>query len=80
MAWRFGQADISWDYALEDLIPEEAAEIGGDLFRECGAVVIHGQENTFDLEISIDRPADTHVGIKELGHALDREVLALDWY
>ncbi len=78
MTRRLGQPNISRDYALEDLIPEETAKIGGDLLRECRPVVIHGQENAFDLEVSIDRPADAHMRIKKLRNALDGEILALN--
>ncbi len=75
-----GQSNISRDYALEDLIPEETTQISRDLLRECRPVVIHRQENAFDLEVSIDRPADAHMRIKKLRNALDGEIFALDWY
>ncbi len=80
MAWCLGQPNISRDYALEDLGPEETAEVGRDLLRESRPIVEHGQEDALDREVRIDRPADAHVSIKKLGNALDREVLALDWY
>ena len=32
MAWGLGQPDIARNHGLENLIPEKAAQIGGDLF------------------------------------------------
>ena len=48
VAWGFGQANISRNDGFEDLRAEEAAKVGGDLFRERGAVVVHREQDAFD--------------------------------
>ena len=60
MAWGFGEANISGDYSLKDLSAEKAAQIGRNLARERGSLVIHRQENAFDLKLWIERAPDAH--------------------
>ena len=50
VAWRLGQTDISWDYAFKDLRTKEAPQIGSNLLRKRGAVVVHREENALDRE------------------------------
>ena len=57
VAWGFRKADISRDDALKDLRPEEAPQIGGDLLRERGAIIIHRKQNPLDREGWIDGAA-----------------------
>src|SRR5215472_5999342 len=68
-AWRFGQANIAWNDALENLRPEERTQVIGNLARKRGAVVVHRQQNAFDLQVRIQRAADAHQRIEQFGDA-----------
>jgi hypothetical protein len=50
VAGGFGQADIARDDGFKDLGPKKAAEIGGNLAREGGSVVVHREKNALDRE------------------------------
>ncbi len=78
MAGSLGEANISRDYALEYLISKEAAQVGGNLLRECSPVVIHRQEDALDRKVRIDGSTDAHVRVEKLGNALNCKILALD--
>ena len=75
----FGQTDIPRNYALEHLRTEETSEIGRDLFRERGAVVIHRQQNSFDCERRVDCAAQSRQRIEQLGNTLEGQEFALNW-
>jgi len=77
VAWRFGKPNIAWDDGFKDLGTEKAAEVGGNLLRQRGAVVVHGKKDAFDRERRIDRSAKAHEGIEELRNAFERQILAL---
>lgn len=77
-ARRFRQAHVARDHALEDLRAEEAAQVRGDLLRERGAVVVHGEEDAFDFERGIESAADAHEGIEKFGDAFEGQVFALN--
>src|SRR5215469_17412846 len=53
--WRFRQANVARNDALEDLRPEERTQVIGNLAGKRSAVVIHRQQNAFDLEVRIQR-------------------------
>jgi hypothetical protein len=78
VAWCLGQTDIPRDDGLEYLRPEKAPKIGGHLFRKSRAVVVHREENTLDCERWIDRSADAHERVEQLGDALDGKEFALN--
>jgi hypothetical protein len=78
MAGGLGQADIARNDGFEYLRTEEAAEIGGDLLGERGAVVIHGEKDAFDGELGVDSATKAHERIKKFGYALESQVFALD--
>jgi hypothetical protein len=78
MTWSFRQTDISWNYGRENLRAEEAAKVGGNLTRKRGALVVHGEQDTFDAERGIQRAANAHQRIKQFGNAFERVILALD--
>src|ERR1700744_1545902 len=48
MAGSLGEANITRDRGLEELVVEEALEVFVDLLREVGAVVVHGEENSLE--------------------------------
>src|SRR5216684_4421774 len=62
--WRFRQAHIARNHALKDLRPKECAQIGGDLPGKRRSLVVHRQEDSLNLQVWIQRAADTHQGIQ----------------
>src|ERR1700733_3196059 len=78
-ARRLREAHISRYQSLEDLGAEKTAQIGGDLARERGSLVIHRQKNAFDLEFRIQRATDAHQRVEQLGDAFQSQILALNW-
>jgi hypothetical protein len=77
-AGRFREADTAGNDGAEDLVLEEVAEVGCHLARKVGAVVIHGEEDTFDGERVLEGFANAVNGIHELGNAFEGEEFALD--
>jgi len=80
MAWRFGKSNISRYNRLEYLTTEETSEVGGNLLRKSGAIVVHRQQNALDSEGRVNGAAETHKRIEQLGNAFKREVFTLDGY
>jgi hypothetical protein len=78
MTGRFSKADAARDDGLKNLIGEEFAEIGGHLFREVGAFVVHRQENSFDLERMPEGVPDALNGVHQTGYSFEGEELALN--
>src|ERR1700690_1157361 len=76
--WRFRQANIPWDYALENLGPKKTAQIRRHLPGEGRPLIVHCQQDAFDLQLWIQRPPNPHQRIQQLGHSLQRQVFALD--
>jgi len=72
VAWRFGETNVSRYHRLEYLTAEEASQVGGDLLRESGAVVVHRQQDSLYGERGIDRAAQTHERIEQLRDSLER--------
>jgi hypothetical protein len=59
-----GQADISGNYAFENLGAEKATKVGGYLLRESGPIVIHREQDPLYGERRIDCPAETHESVE----------------
>ena len=78
MTWRFGKTDISWNYRSEYLSAEETSQVSGNLARERGALVIHGEQKTFNGERGIQRAANAHQRVHQFGNAFERVIFALD--
>lgn len=74
----FGEADVSRNDRRENLRAEETSQVGGDLARERGALIVHGEQDAFNSERGIERPANTHQSVKQFGDAFERVILALD--
>src|ERR1044072_33671 len=70
--WRFGQADIARNHTLENLGAKKAAQIRGNLPRKRGPLVIHCQQNAFDLETGIQSSPDAHQRIQQFRYAFQR--------
>src|SRR2546422_391060 len=73
---RFGQPDVSGNQRVEDLVAEKILQVVPDLVREVCPLVEHGQEDPFHGEPRVVRAADPKQRVKELGNALQGEVLA----
>src|SRR5579862_8060391 len=65
------QANIARNYGLENLSAEETAQIGCDLTRERGPLVIHRQKNAFDLKLRIECAPDAHQCVEKLRNAFE---------
>src|SRR5262249_20070060 len=78
MTWRFRQSDISWEYRFEDLRPEEAPQVRGDLPRKGGPVVVHREEDAFDQQLRVQASPNAHQTVQQLRDAFQSEVFALD--
>ena len=55
-----------------------AAHLRGDLLREVGARIEHGQEQAAEVEARVEVAPDRLQGARELSQALQGEVFALD--
>jgi len=78
VTWCFGQPDVPWNDGREYLRAEEASQVGGNLARKRGALVVHGEQDTFYAQRRIQRAANPHQRVEQLGDAFERVVLALD--
>lgn len=78
VAGSFGEPHIPRNHAFEDLRAKETSEIGSDLARESRSLVIHSEDDALDGEGRIERSANTHQGIEQLGNAFESKVFALD--
>lgn len=77
MAGRFGEADVARNGGLEELVVEERFEVLGDLLGEIGAVVVHGENDTFEGEAGVEGLADAVERAHEFGDAFEGEVFGL---
>src|SRR5579862_227762 len=78
VAWRLGQLYVTRDHRRENLRTEETPEIRGDLARECCALIVHGEQDALNSKRWIQRAADPHQCVQQLGDAFERIILALD--
>src|SRR5271169_2089994 len=65
--WCLREPYIPRNHALKHLIPKETAKIGRHLLRQGRSLVIHGQQYSFDFQLRVQRPANTHQRIEQLG-------------
>jgi hypothetical protein len=63
---------------MKDFLSEELPEVGLDLTREVRPVIVHREQDSFELEWLIEGLSDSLDGIHELGDALEREEFTLD--
>src|ERR1700730_3559023 len=75
---RFRQPYVPWNYTLEYLSSEKTPEIGRDLARKCSPVVIHGQHDSLDSQIRVERAPNSHQRIKQLRNTLKCKVFTLN--
>src|SRR5690606_3952274 len=77
-ARRFREADVTRDRRSEHFVPEILFRLLRDLARQVEPLVVHGEEDTFDLEARVQVPLDQPHGVQELRETLQRVELALD--
>src|SRR5271170_3218797 len=58
--WRFRKTHIPRNHTLKYLRTKKAAQIRGYLTRERCALIVHRQQNAFDLQGRIQRAPDAH--------------------
>lgn len=78
MAGRLGQTDAARNDGPEDLIFEELAQIGRNLPGEVGAIVVHGEQNPFNLKRMAEGIADAIDGIHQARNTFEGEEFTLD--
>jgi hypothetical protein len=78
VAGGLGEANAAGNHGFEDLAGEELPEILSDHASQVGAVVEHGEEDSFNAEVMAEGIADLVNGVYELGDAFEGEELALD--
>jgi hypothetical protein len=78
VAGSFGQPDIPGDDAFKYLRSEEAPQVSRYLFGKCRSVIVHCQKNALDAQCRVNRSAQAHERIEQLGHAFQCQVLALN--
>ena len=78
VAGRFGELDASWDHGSEDEFGEVVAQLPLDVLGEAGALIVHGDQQTRQLQRRVQLTADQRQRVEELDQALERQVLRLD--
>src|SRR5882724_11172666 len=68
-----GKTNIPRNQALEDLRSKEAAQIRRYLARKTGPLVVHRQENAFNLQAGIQGAPDPHQGVQKFRDALQSQ-------
>src|SRR6185436_2414787 len=58
VTWRFAKPNVARNDGGQDLIAEKPLEVGHNLVGEVGSVVVHRQEDAFDLKPGIGDFAD----------------------
>ena len=53
MTGGFGQPHIARDHRLVELVAKKIFEVFSDLLCEIGALVVHGEDDAFELELRI---------------------------
>ena len=68
VGWRLGQPYVSGDFGFEYPLPslEVVGYFGLDFAGEIGAVVVHGEEDAFDVEVGVKVGAYEVICLQEL--------------
>src|ERR1051326_8205746 len=77
-AGRLGEANAAGNHGLEHFVLEKLLQVGRDLLGEVVPVVEHRQQNPSDFQRVLEAFADPVDRVPQLGHAFQREKLALD--
>ena len=78
VAGGLGQADVPGDDRGKDLAGEVALDLLGHLHGQVGAAVVHGQQQTLDLDGRVQPAFDNADGGDQVAQALQGIVLTLD--
>ena len=78
MARRFTEFHVPGNDRVEDLLFEEVAHITSDRLTKVGAIVVHREEHTLDVECGIHPTAHSTHRPDEIGETFEREVLAVE--
>ena len=70
MAGSLRQSDTSGNDGLKISPWKNSAEVGGDLTRKVGAVIVHCQQNAFDGEVVLEGVSDPIDSVHQLRNAL----------
>ncbi len=79
VARRLGELDISRDDGAEHHISEMSFQLLKYLIGEAEPGIIHGQQESFDLESRLQSALDDSDGVEELGNAFEGEIFRLHW-
>ncbi len=74
---RLGQPNVAWNYGVIEPFAEVLAESLCHLLGQIGAVIVHGEQNTFNRDVWIVGGANAFKRGDELRDALESEVLGL---
>ena len=77
MARRLGKADVAGDHGVEHDLAEHGADIGGDLFGQAIAAIVHGERDADDRQRRIEARPDPFNGGEQLTETFEGEELAL---
>src|SRR5271155_2370713 len=76
--WSFRKANVSRDQALEYLGSKEAAQVRSHLSGECGSLVIHRQQDSFNLETGVHSASNSHQRIEKFRNTFKSQIFTLD--
>src|SRR5262249_5911597 len=80
IAWRFGQADIPRYKGLQQLVAKMLFQFLGYLLGKDRAIVIHGENHAFNLQIRVEALTKTLDGVQQLAYPFQGEVFSLHGY
>ena len=72
-----GKPDVAGDNRAENPILEVRRHLLDYVLREPGSRIVHGKEDSADIELGVERFLDTLDGLEEQGKTFEREVFAL---
>ena len=77
VAWSLAQTNVAWDHGAEHHVAEVAFQLFVDLVGKAEACVVHGEQETLDLERWVEFRLDDAHGVEQLADALKCEILGL---
>jgi hypothetical protein len=78
VARSFRQPHVSRYDALKYLRSEEAPQVSRNLLGKRRSIIVHRKKNSLDPQCRVNRSAQAHERIEQLGYAFQRQVLALN--
>src|ERR1035437_10211019 len=62
---RLGQADVARNDGGKNLVAEKVAQVVAHLARKIGAIVVHGQQNSFHCQLGVVCPPNADQRIEQ---------------